>query len=155
PASLLQAHRRQQLTEALVAAARHSTVELHLQKGLAGGSAEALAGATETATNPVVVNAYALAIIASEGPPAFSDLRGHEPDVADARRNANAIVQAMNELKKVAPNAGSYVAESSFFEREWQERYWGPNYPRLLSIKKKYDPSGLFFVHHGVGSEQW
>lgn len=21
--------------------------------------------------------------------------------------------------------------------------------------KKKYDPSGLFFVHHGVGSEEW
>jgi len=25
----------------------------------------------------------------------------------------------------------------------------------LLSIKKKYDPAGLFFVHHGVGSEEW
>jgi len=61
----------------------------------------------------------------------------------------------MSELRKVAPDAGSYVAESSFFEREWQKRYWGPNYARLLSIKKKYDPAGLFFVHHGVGSEQW
>jgi hypothetical protein len=24
-----------------------------------------------------------------------------------------------------------------------------------LAIKKKYDPSGLFFVHHGVGTEGW
>ena len=47
------------------------------------------------------------------------------------------------------------VAESSFFEREWQRAYWGPNYPKLLEIKKKYDPTGLFFVHHGVGSEEW
>jgi hypothetical protein len=22
-------------------------------------------------------------------------------------------------------------------------------------VKKHYDPSGLFFVHHGVGSEDW
>ncbi|HTG18895.1 MAG TPA: BBE domain-containing protein [Reyranella sp.] len=29
------------------------------------------------------------------------------------------------------------------------------NYARLLAVKTKYDPSGLFFVHHGVGSEAW
>jgi len=22
-------------------------------------------------------------------------------------------------------------------------------------VKKKYDPDGLFFVHNGVGSEEW
>jgi hypothetical protein len=27
--------------------------------------------------------------------------------------------------------------------------------PRLRQIKDKYDPDGLFFVHHGVGSEDW
>jgi hypothetical protein len=59
----------------------------------------------------------------------------------------------MDEFKKVAPNAGSYVAESSFFERGWQKSYWGPNYARLRAIRMKYDHSGLFFVHHGVGSE--
>ena len=32
---------------------------------------------------------------------------------------------------------------------------YGDNYPRLAEIKKKYDPDGLFFVHNGVGSEQW
>ena len=52
-------------------------------------------------------------------------------------------------------DAGTYVAESSFFERDWQRAYWGPNYPKLQQLKKKYDPGGLFFVHHGVGSEEW
>ena len=35
------------------------------------------------------------------------------------------------------------------------EHYWGTNYPRLAAIKAKYDPDGLFTVHHGVGSEAW
>ena len=52
-------------------------------------------------------------------------------------------------------NAGSYVSESNYFERNWQRSFWGPNYPRLLAVKQKYDPEGLFFVHHGVGSENW
>jgi hypothetical protein len=71
----------------------------------------------EGITNPAVVGAFALAIIASEGPPAIPGLVGHEPDLVDARKNAREIVEAMDELKKVAPDAGSYVAESSFFER--------------------------------------
>jgi len=53
----------------------------------------------------------------------------------------------------VAPDAGAYVAESSFFELEWQRAYWGPNYARSLAVNKRYDLDGLFFVHHGVGSE--
>jgi len=72
-----------------------------------------------------------------------------------ARRNARAIGDAMDELLKVVVNAGSYVSESDFFERSWQQSFWGSNYPRLAGVKKKYDPSGLFFVHHGVGSEEW
>ena len=58
-------------------------------------------------------------------------------------------------LRKVAPDAGSYVSEAGFFDPEWRRRYWGPNYRRLSAVKKKYDPDGLFVVHHGVGSEEW
>jgi hypothetical protein len=25
----------------------------------------------------------------------------------------------------------------------------------LREVKRTYDPDGLFFVHHGVGSEEW
>ena len=31
----------------------------------------------------------------------------------------------------------------------------GENYPRLFAIKYKYKPDGPFFLHHGVGSEDW
>jgi len=47
------------------------------------------------------------------------------------------------------------VSEGNFFDAHWQTSYWGSNYPRLAAVKKKYDPAGLFFVHHGVGSEEW
>ncbi|HEX6794751.1 MAG TPA: FAD-binding oxidoreductase [Casimicrobiaceae bacterium] len=154
PAALLE-DRREQLADALVAAAAHSTVELHFQKGLAGGAKEAIASARETSTNPAMLEAFVLAIIAREGAPAYPGIRGHEPDLAEGRRNANATMQAMQELRKVAPEAGSYVAESGFFEGDWQRSYWGSNYARLLHIKREYDPDGLFFVRHGVGSEEW
>ena len=155
PASLLQSDRRSGLVDALFAAGRHWPVELHLQKGLAGGSEGAVSATTDTAMNPDVAGAFALAIIAGEDPPAFPGLPGHQPDLDIDRRHARAIGEAMSELKGVAPGAGSYFAESDFFERNWQTSYWGQNYPRLLFIKKKYDPAGLFFVHHGVGSEEW
>jgi FAD/FMN-containing dehydrogenase len=155
PVSLLQVDRQRELTEALVATARHSTVELHFQKGLAGGTDDAVEAARDTAMNPAVLDAFALAIVASEGPPAYPGLRGHEPDLADARRNAEKVGKAMAALRKVVPDAGSYVAESSYFESDWQKSYWGSNYARLRAIKTKYDPAGLFFVHHGVGSEAW
>ena len=105
--------------------------------------------------NPDVLDAFVLVIIAGEDPPAFPGLPGHQPDLEVDRRNARQIGQAMSVLKQLAPGAGSYFAESDFFEPDWQASYWGPNYPRLASIKKKYDPDGLFFVHHGVGSEHW
>jgi hypothetical protein len=47
------------------------------------------------------------------------------------------------------------VSGSNYFNASWQKEYWGTNYSRLRAIKRKYDPDGLFFVHHGVGSEEW
>jgi FAD/FMN-containing dehydrogenase len=105
--------------------------------------------------NPVVLEAFALAIIGGHSPPAFPGMPGHEPDLTAARRDAGAINRAMEELLTVVTHPGSYVSESDFFERAWQQSFWGRNYPRLAAVKQQYDPSGLFFVHHGVGSDEW
>ena len=59
----------------------------------------------------------------------------------------------MAELRRLVPQPGSYVSESDYFEPEWQRAFWGANHERLLAVKRKYDPQGLFVVHHGVGSE--
>jgi FAD/FMN-containing dehydrogenase len=80
---------------------------------------------------------------------------GHEPDLENAHYEAYQINKAAEELLKIVPNAGSYVSESNYFEPNWQKSFWGSNYDKLATIKEKYDPDGLFFVHHGIGSEEW
>jgi FAD/FMN-containing dehydrogenase len=155
PASLLQADGQKRLVDALFAASRHKRVQLHINKGLAGAPPEALAGVRQTATNPAVTEAFALAIIADGEAPAYPGLARTTLDLAAAREDARAIELAATELRKIAPNSGSYVSESNYFNRSWQNEYWGKNYPRLRAIKAQYDPDGLFFVHHGVGSEDW
>ncbi len=155
PRSLLTAGKRQALADALFAASRHFDVSLHFNKGLAGAPADALRRSRETATNPDVLDAFALAIIATGGPPAFYALLGYPQGADAARRHAEAIKAASAALRVAAPRAGSYVSEADFFNPDWRAAFWGANYPRLRGIKARYDPSGLFFVHHGVGSEDW
>ena len=155
PAALLKAERQNDLGNALFAASRQWPVALHLNKGLAGAPPEALAAARNTAINPAAVDAFALAICGAEGPPAYPGVPDHEPDVAKARPRAAAVGRAMNALRTLVPRAASYVAESNFFETDWQQAFWGANYARLRALKEQVDPDGLFFVHHGVGSERW
>jgi hypothetical protein len=155
PAALLRDEQRPAFCDALFAATRHWSVSLHVNKGLAGASAEAIAAARDTATNPAVLDAFALVILGAEGPPAYPGIADHEADAASARPRAQAIERAMREMRKLVPNAGSYVSESNFFEPNWQQSFWGSNHARLSAVKAKFDPDGLFFVHHGVGSERW
>ncbi|MGH9885359.1 MAG: BBE domain-containing protein, partial [bacterium] len=63
------------------------------------------------------------------------------------------VTAAMRALREVVPEPGSYVNETDYFEPSWQTEFWGDNYPRLLAIKRKYDPNNLFVCHHCVGSE--
>lgn len=151
PAALLSPEARPRLVEALVSGSRHWGVALHLNKGLAAAPAEALAAARDTAIHPDAIGAFALAISAAAGPPAFEGL----PDPTLARDRAAAVAAAMAPLRALAPGAGAYVAEGDFFAADWQREAWGANYPRLLAAKRRYDPDGLFFVHHGVGTEDW
>jgi FAD/FMN-containing dehydrogenase len=155
PAALLEKDQQEAFADALFAASRHWAVALHFNKGLAGAPPDVVAAAKDTVTNPAVLTAFALAIAAAGSAPAYSGIPGHEPDLTAARGDAGAIDTAMGELRKLVPDGGSYVSETNFFQSDWQRSFWGANYPRLQAVKAKYDPDGLFFVHHGVGSEDW
>lgn len=154
PKLLLEDDSQERLANALFAGSRYQLIELHFNKGLAGAPRDAIEAARDTATNPAVLDAFALAII-GDGGGGYPGVRGHEPDIEAARKGRKQVQRSMNELRALASNGGSYVSESNFFREDWQHSYWGNNYARLALAKKKYDPTGLFFVHNGVGSEEW
>ena len=113
------------------------------------------AQARQCATNPNVADAFALMIVATGGAPPFAGLPIAPPDMAQARRNAESVAGAAAVIKALSPQSGSYISETDFFRGDWREAFWGSQYARLKAIKDRYDPEGFFFVHHGVGSEDW
>jgi FAD/FMN-containing dehydrogenase len=155
PAVLLQPDQRQRLAAALFSASRYKKVGLHFNKGLAGAPPDVIVATRTTATNPQVCYAFALAIIADGEAPAYPGEPRASVDLAAARKDAHAIDLAAAELRSIALAGGSYVSESNYFNPRWQLAFWGPNYRHLYMTKQKYDPDGLFIVHHGVGSADW
>ena len=153
PAALLAQRDREVLCEALVTATLHWNISLHFNKGLAGAPQQVIAEARDTAINPAALDAFALAISGAHGPFAYPG--SAEPDLVQARANASQVTAAFGALSTIGPDLGAYVSESNFFDPRWQQRFWGSNWSRLSAVKQRYDPRGLFFVHHGVGSEQW
>ncbi|GAM34224.1 hypothetical protein TCE0_015f01664 [Talaromyces pinophilus] len=69
----------------------------------------------------------------------------------------NAMVESWLEtiepLKELTPGGGCYVNEGHYLEPEWKESFWGSNYPELLRIKNKYDPTHFFDCWKCVGWE--
>lgn len=78
--------------------------------------------------------------------PHIREFPGMSPSVPEGRKAAERVDLGMSQLRALVPDPGAYVSESN---------YWGSNHPHLAKIKRKYDPDGLFFIHNGIGSEQW
>ena len=128
PASLLEQQDR--LADTLFASTRHFEVVLHFNKGLAGAPEDKVAAARDTAMNPAVLDAFALAIVAGGNPHTSPGLPGNEPDLAAGRKAAVAIKASADGLRAVVPIAGAYVSEANFFDKAWQASFWGSNYPK-------------------------
>lgn len=143
------------LAMTLVAASRDRSFEIHFNKGLAGAPPDVIRETSELPINAILQHAFGLVIIAGGERNVHEGLRGHEPDRAAARTESAKITQAMDLIRAIAPDAGGYSSEMSYFAPDWQTSAWGHNYPRLLALKQKYDPTGLFMAHHYVGSEGW
>ncbi|KAM0446845.1 hypothetical protein ACHAO4_009169 [Trichoderma viride] len=58
-------------------------------------------------------------------------------------------------IEAATPNAGAYMNEADFQQPDFQDVFFGANYPKLLKIKQKYDPNSLLYARAGVGSEVW
>jgi len=142
------------LADALVSAARIWPFAIHLNKGLSQVPPGIAELERATSVNPAACDAAALLIAASAQQNVFPGVPGHEPDLVLGAARAGQVGAAVNLIREITPGSGSYVNETDYFEPDWQRSFWGVNYPRLLAIKQKYDPAGVFLVHHGVGSER-
>ena len=83
-------------------------------------------------------------------------------DSAPFQENADArtyITQrwtsALEQLAPVSQGGGTYMNEADADDPNWQESFYGANYPRQLAIKRKYDPTGVWYAKTAVGSEYW
>jgi len=47
------------------------------------------------------------------------------------------------------------MLESDYIEPNWQESFHGNKYPKLLEIKRCWDPQGVFYATNAVGSKDW
>jgi FAD/FMN-containing dehydrogenase len=149
PQRLLKPRNQAGFVDAWFAATRHWGFAFHFNKGLAGAPDAALEASRDTAMNPDVLDAFALAIVADGGPSLFT---GASPS-AGAHARAKRVQAAMKALRVAAPETGSYVNECDYFQPDWRRAFWGDNYARLAAVKRRYDPDGLFNVHHGVRGE--
>jgi FAD/FMN-containing dehydrogenase len=152
PARLLQPASQARFVDAWFAASRQLGFQLQFSKGLAGATDDVIAAARDTPMNPDALEAFAMALIGDLGPSLFA---GAQPDVTAARASATRVQAAMKALRVAAPDTGAYAYECDYFQPDWRRAFWGDHYPRLLRVKRRYDPTGLFTVHHGVGSEAW
>ncbi|KXG47786.1 FAD-binding, type 2 [Penicillium griseofulvum] len=68
------------------------------------------------------------------------------------RRQKIESIQRMTAIiEGITPGSGAYSNEANPFTINWIKAWWGDNYEKLLSIKKKYDPMGLLSCWKCVG----
>jgi hypothetical protein len=97
----------------------------------------------------------------------FLILYGRLPEGADTDNPSAADLKVASEdlrrnvlapFRRVAPESeggGAYLNEANVDEPEWQRAFYGVHYERLLEIKRKRDPRGMFYATTAVGSEGW
>ena len=68
----------------------------------------------------------------------------------------NKTLTFVKSLRSSYPDSGAYFNEASVDEPEWRTSFWGRrNYAKLMAIKLRVDPFGLFTCPKCVGSELW
>jgi len=85
-------------------------------------------------------------------------LMGEQPlgmSASEAQAEQRRIQQYLDVWRQLTPGSGSYMNEGDPEEPNWQESFYGENYPKLLAIKRAWDPWGLFWATTTVGSEVW
>ena len=153
PWSMTQGRKARTLARGLFDASRTSLILWQTNKALYGEHPEARERDRTTSINPAVFDNVAFITVGAWKQSKYPGIPGHEPSKAESQAQYDGVMAASAHVHKVTPGGGSYSNEGNYFQDNWQEEFWGTNYERLLKVKKKYDPTNLFTVHKGVGSE--
>ncbi|CAE7160076.1 unnamed protein product [Rhizoctonia solani] len=73
-------------------------------------------------------------------------------EVKQLQKNVTNIVQEFGKVTGLEDAA--YFNEADPLEPQWKKSFFGSHYDRLLEIKQKVDPKGLFTCNRCVGSDQ-
>ncbi|MER5928836.1 FAD-binding oxidoreductase [Streptomyces sp. NPDC002054] len=57
-------------------------------------------------------------------------------------------------LRRSLATSAAYVNFPDPDLQNWQQAYYGPNYDRLVEVKRRYDPAGLFRYDQAIGSSR-
>ncbi|KAL2019325.1 hypothetical protein VTK56DRAFT_9792 [Thermocarpiscus australiensis] len=74
-------------------------------------------------------------------------------DMARRHDYAANVMQPM--INAATPGGAIYLNEANYETKDWQREMYGANYPRLLEVKRKYDPEAMLYARTSVGSEAW
>jgi hypothetical protein len=92
--------------------------------------------------------------------PAWRDALWHVINVAEweeplapatLKKVSSGFLDMLKPAKALTPGGGAYFNEASYEEPEWQQTYFGDNYPRLLEVKRNYDSDHVFDCWKCVG----
>ncbi|KAF2473186.1 FAD/FMN-containing isoamyl alcohol oxidase-like protein MreA [Lindgomyces ingoldianus] len=85
------------------------------------------------------------------------DTGSYGPDASPAQQIANhkRLNEYIEKWREASPGAGAYMNEADTEEPDFQQSFYGYNYDRLLRIKRKVDPWGVFYAVTAVGSDEW
>jgi FAD/FMN-containing dehydrogenase len=134
-------------------------------------SVDALAAYITNMSTPIVLQAVAGGVVSSLDP--HSTQTSVHPGWRSALLHANfpvfdlsqqsltaeqnaTLQRTLNGIDEIIyPNGNpvAYYNEDWVGEPNWQTTWFGTNYDRLLDIKKRVDPTGVFTCNHCVGSE--
>lgn len=82
-----------------------------------------------------------------------AELQWNGTDQKELARRTETALKFGLALKSLNPAGGTYANEADPYFPDWQHAFWGSNYERLFSIKRKLDPFGVFYCRSCVGSE--
>lgn len=67
------------------------------------------------------------------------------------RQIRHTVSSSIEPFKALTPGGGCYMNEGDWTEENWQQTFFGSNYDRLLQVKRKFDPTGLFNCWKCIG----